>query len=172
MFVRRPSEQVKEAAADHLDGPVQLAIPVSWGIGLSTSGILTATGGVVIVGTVLVTFGLTWVWGAGLFVYFSWFLAQVNRGGLGRGVLALTDPSTEGRRIVVLRAGGWSPTGPSRGLHRSYPATTELAVADGGRWWQSLQCRVGDDLYFINHNYVTEVSAALPRYSSSDRSQD
>lgn len=161
MFIDRPSGQVKGAAAEHLDGPVQLAIPVSWGVGLSTAGIVAFLGGIVVVGTVMGTFGLTWIWAAVLCVYFSWFLARATSGTVGRAILAMTAPSTAGRQVVALRARGWSTASPNGGLHKTYPAGTEVRLESSTRWWQSLRCRVGDDVYFIKHNHIAEVIDTL-----------
>lgn len=165
MFIHRPSEQVREAAESHLHAPVDLVVPVSWGLGLSTSGILTLAGAYVVLGTVAGTFGTSWLLAVLTSLPLAWILVQATRGNLGRGLLVMTAKTESGRQVVALRAKRFAVMTTKGEVYRSYPGPTFPKLLPDEVWWQGLTCQIGDDLYYINHNYEEEVRQAIPTAS-------
>lgn len=161
VFIHEPSDRVRQAAETHLRAPVDLVVPVSWGFGLSTSGIMTMATAYVVVGTVAGTFGNSWVLAVATSVLLAWILAQSSRGTLGRGQLILTEASPRGRRAVALRAKRFAIMTTKGEVHRVYPEPVPVRLVADNPWWQAPSCQVGDETYYVNHNYVDEVRRAL-----------
>lgn len=166
MFIHEPSDRVRQAAEAHLKARPDVVVPISWGLGLSTSGILALGAAYVVVGTVAGTFGGSWVLAVATSVPLAWILAQSTRGTLGRGVLVLTEQTPTGRRAVALRARRFAIMTTRGEVHRVHPEPVTVKLAADDIWWRAVACRVGDDVYYINHNYEAEVRQALDSSTS------
>ncbi|MEM7324930.1 MAG: hypothetical protein AAF531_17720 [Actinomycetota bacterium] len=161
MFIHKPSDRVRRAAEPHLREPVTVAIPVNWGLGLSTSGVMALAATYVVVGTVAGTFGQSWVLAIATCVPLAWILVQSTRGTLGRGVLAMTEATGDRRKAVALRARRFAIMTTRGEVHRVHPEPMPVDLLPARTWWRATACRVDDEIYFINHNYEAEVRAVL-----------
>lgn len=184
MFVNRPSDRVRDAAKNHIDGQVAVVIPVSWGFGLSTAGVFAFVFLLILAGTLIGMLVSNLVLALIMSVPVITVLVQTRRGAMGQGMVATTSaeamtvgggnagtdtdaerdddgPTGPGRSAVVLKAKRFSIATPSGAVHRAYPAGTGLQLLEERRWWQGVKCKIGEDIYFVNPNFDDEVRRAL-----------
>jgi hypothetical protein len=166
VFIHEPSDRVRQAAETHLRAPPDVVVPISWGVGLNTSGILTLAAAYVVLGTVAGTFGGSWVLAVATSVPLAWIVARSTRGSLGRGLLVLTEPTPAGRRAVALRAKRFAIMTTHGEVHRIHREPVRVQLLTDDTWWRAVQCQVGADVYYVNHNYQAEVRRALDSSSS------
>ena len=166
VFIHEPSDRVRQAAETHLRAPADVVVPISWGVGLSTTGIFAVAAVYVMIGTVAGTFGNSWVLAVATSIPLAWILVQSTRGSLGRGLLVLTEPEPNGRRAVALRAKRFAIMTTRGEVHRIYPEPIDVRLLTDDTWWRAVQCQVGADVYYVNHNYQAEVRRALDSSSN------
>lgn len=166
MFIDRPSDRVQDAARDHASELVDVVVPVSWGFGFSTPGIFAFVVGYILVGTLIGPLVSNWALAAIMCAPMALVVMQTRRGKMGQGLVAMTVPNDGGREAVVLRVKRLSALTPSGEVRKAYGAGTKVELLEDRRWWQGMRCRIGDDLYYVNPNYDSEVRRTFAAIST------